>query len=355
MAFDSLVGHDRARSVLAKTLAQGRLPPALLFSGSEGIGKRTLALTVAKALLCERRGAEACGACSTCKRIAAGEEGLPESRARALKAEDVKLLNHFLHPDLILAEPSFENVKPVIKIEQIRALVAEIASRPFEATRRVMIIDDAHFMTPEGANSLLKSLEEPPPTSHIFLVTDSPQTLLPTIRSRCQTLRLSPLPQRQLEVWLIEKLSLAPQEARWRAALAGGSVGVALSFESEEHGKLRDELLGVLESAAAGEAMEALEAAQRLAERDDLLGALTALRSLLRDVAALHLGMEKGRLLNASDAARLGVLARGPIGERAAGLAEAVGESRAALRANANKLLALDMLLDVFAEKTAAR
>jgi DNA polymerase-3 subunit delta' len=320
--FASVLGHDRVKDLLARGLKRRRLPPALLFSGPEGIGKRALALAVARALVCEHGEGDACEGCAPCRRASRG-----------------------LHPDVFLVEP----VTAAIKIEQVREAAREILGRPFEAPARGFVIDDAHAMTEQASNALLKSLEEPPPTSHVILVTASPQALLPTIRSRCQQLRFSPLPAAQVEAHLRERQGLSPEEARLRAVLSGGSLGTALAFETEGYRSLRDELLSLLESLRGGGTAERLDAAERLAQHDDPQQALTVLRSLLRDLVALRAGTARDRLLNADVAERLEAMARGPLGERAPVMAELAGETRMALRGNANVALSMDQLADALA------
>lgn len=324
-AFANVLGHERIRDLLGRALANGRLPPALLLTGPRGVGKRTLATAVARALLCPNgAGGDACERCPACHRSGKG-----------------------IHPDLLVGEP--EGATNTLKIERVRELVREIDGRPFEAAARAVLIDDAHTMTEQAQNALLKSLEEPPATSHVFLVTASPQALLPTIRSRCQTLRFGPLPQAALVAHLQERVGLTPEDARLRASLAGGSLGAALAFESDEFRKLRDELLTILERAERFSVLERMEAADGLADHDDLALVLTALRSLLRDALALRAGAPAQSLLNADVAERLMAVARGPIGERAGVVAEAAEEARVALRGNAHKLLSVDALLESLA------
>jgi DNA polymerase III subunit delta' len=316
MAFDEVLGHERVRELLSRALDAARLPPALLLSGPDGVGKRTLALAVGRALVCERRGG--CEpTCAPCRRAAQGA-----------------------HPDVILVRPETQ----AIKIAQIRGVVREIMGRPFEARARAVVIDDAHSMTEEAANALLKSLEEPPATSHVLLVTSAPQALLPTIRSRCQTLRMGPLPPALLERHLRSQLGLEAEEARLRAALAGGSVGAALAFESEAYRAVREQLLALLEAPSG--ALARAEAAERIADLDDPLAALTVLRSLLRDVEAIRCGGAADRLLNRDVAGRLAPLAEGPLGARALSLMGLAGETTERLQANANKLLAMDLLVE---------
>jgi DNA polymerase-3 subunit delta' len=322
MPFDRVIGHDRVRELLARALKEGRLPPALLLTGPEGVGKRILAMEVARALLCASAGDNCCESCPPCHRTARG-----------------------LHPDLVVVEPE----SGAIKIDRVRELVRGILGRPFEGPARAFIVDEAHLLTEQAANALLKSLEEPPPTSHVFLVTASPQTLLPTVRSRCQTVRLGGLPEHVIEERLKSQFALDAGEARLRAVLSGGSLGAALRFQSEDFRKLRDELLVLLEGTESKRPLDRLEAAERLSEESDLPLALTALRALLRDVAALRAGARVDSLLNADVGARLQGLADGRWGERASSLAEVVGEARETLRGNANKLLAMDALLETFA------
>jgi len=322
MAFDGVLGHERVRELLARSLVQGRLPPAILLTGPRGVGKRTLATAVARALLCPNgAGGDACDRCPACHRTGKG-----------------------FHPDLLVGEP--EGATNSLKIERIRELVREIDGRPFEATARAILIDDAHCMTEQAQNALLKSLEEPPPTSHVFLITPSPQTLLPTIRSRCQTLRLGPLPASLLERALVDRLGLNPAEARLRVSVSAGSLGQALAFEGEAYAALRDDLLRVMAGWGRGGVVDRMESAEALADRDDVPLALAVLRTLLRDVAALAAGAPGETLLNADVADRLRPLASGPLGPRAAAIAEAAGETLFGLKGNASKLLSVDVLLD---------
>jgi DNA polymerase-3 subunit delta' len=352
-------GHDRARSILARALARDRLPPALLFAGPEGVGKKRLALAVAQAALCETApAAEPCGACRACRKVSAAlePERLEALRQEADRHPDEDVWRNFrLHPDLVLAEgwqltkTGRPRPEPEIRVGQVRDLIGEIAGAPFEARRRVFVVDDAHSMNDAAQNALLKSLEEPPPRSHVILVSAAPLGLRQTIRSRCQLLRFGPLTRSAVAAHLAERGGVPEEEARKQAALAGGSLGAALTFEAEPYARMREDLVQLLERVGSLDPMGRMEAAEALEETEDAGLLLTTLRSLLRDLLALRAGASSEALVHPDLAERLAPLARGPLGERAGVLADQAAEARIALRGFANKLLTFDLLVDSLA------
>ena len=359
MRLGDIRGHDRVRAILSRALERDRLPPALLFAGPDGVGKKALALALAQATLCERAPApEPCGACRACRRIEAAldPERLQELRHEADRHPDEDVWRNFrLHPDLVLAEGWWltrtgrPRTEPEIRVDQVRDLIGEIAGSPFEARRRVFVVDDAHTMNEAAQNALLKSLEEPPPRSHVFLVSSAPLGLRQTIRSRCQVLRFGPLPRAAVAAHLTEQGDMPEEEARLRAALAGGSLGSAFAFESDAYGRMREGLLTLLERADGLDPIGRMEAAEALEQAEDPALLLTTLRSLLRDLAALRAGAPGEALVNADVAGRLAPLASGRLAERAALLAERAGDARFALKGFANKLLTYDLLLEALA------
>jgi DNA polymerase-3 subunit delta' len=357
--FADVLGHERLRAALATALAQDRLPPALLLSGPEGVGKRRLALAVAAALVCETPTPDgACGQCNPCRRLARGITIQPEQRAaadEATKADPLRY-NFTLHPDVLLVEPSRSGKSVSLKVDQVRAVVDQVAARPFESRARAFIVDDAHLMNEQAQNAFLKSLEEPPRTSHLMLVTPWPQALLPTIRSRCQELRFGSLPLQIVERQLQSELQIGPDEARLRAVLSGGSLGEALTLDTEAYAALREDLLQLLAAAERATVMDRMDLADQVNALADAPAALTVLRGLLRDLGAIAAGGGASQLINADVGDRLAALAAGPLGARATALAQAVGDTRDVLlgripgtslmQGAAHKLLALDVLMD---------
>ena len=230
-------GHDAARARFRRSLDAGRLASTFLFVGPEGIGKRSFAMGLAQALLCshvsEEDPLQACGACESCQLIAAGT-----------------------HPDLLqVARPGGKNYIPLElfigpKEKRMReGLCHDIGMKPFLGGRRVAIIDDADYLNAEGANALLKTLEEPPPRSVMILIGTSAARQLPTIRSRCQTVRFAALDMPTLRNVLMEQgITSDEREAEELAGLAGGSLSRALELQDVTVRTFREEFLGRLSS-----------------------------------------------------------------------------------------------------------
>ena len=220
MSFSDIIGQDSAVAALHRSLASGRTAHAYLFSGIDGCGKKKTALALIGALFCgtEREG---CGTCPSCRKVTALQ-----------------------HPDLRIVEPD----GAFIKIDQIRELQRELAYRPFEAGLKACIIDDADRMNPAAANSLLKTLEEPPGKAVLILLTASIGSMLPTIRSRCQQLQFRGISPEHIEAYLVREGNDA-EAARLAAALADGSLGKALGFVQKvaltERGDILDRLVNL--------------------------------------------------------------------------------------------------------------
>ena len=314
--------------LLARAVARGTLPPSLIFSGPEGVGKRTTAVGLAQALNCERvvswaGGNSACGECASCRRI-----------ARAV------------HADVLTIEPGETGS---IKVDQVRDAVDRAAYRPFEGRRRVVIVDEADAVLPEAQNALLKTLEEPPPASVFVLITTRPDLLLPTVRSRCQRLRFGPLAVSEVANLLVRDHQVAADQAHAAAAAADGSVGRALAALEGDDDVVdaRDAAARLLQGAAASaDPRRRLDAARTLAggssDRDELARRLRAVSSLLRDLGVLLSRADDRALANADLKPQLHALLRAFDGERTIRAFSAVDRALDVLQRNASPKIVAD-------------
>nr|MBA3768487.1 DNA polymerase III subunit delta' [Acidobacteriota bacterium] len=236
--FEPLIGNQRVKDILRRMLTARRVPGAQLFAGLDGIGKKLFALEMAKALNCRAPvGVEACDACPSCVRI--NSSRFPHYDNDDANKEKIIWSEH---ADVGLVRP-FKNI---IRVPAIRELEREANFRPYEGTARLFIIEDADRMNEQSSNALLKTLEEPPRTTHLILVTSRPGALLPTIRSRCQVVRFAPLDAREIETHLLGDKKTSNTEAALRARAAQGSIGRAFSIDLESYQEQREAMLDVL-------------------------------------------------------------------------------------------------------------
>lgn len=337
--FDKLVGNQRAREVLGRMLAQGRVPGAMIFAGEEAVGKKLFAVELAKALNCRRpRGAEACDECPACKRIPRFAPPPAEDREKG------RSIAWSEHRDVGL----LRREKSVITVDQARDVERESNFRPQEGRARVFIVEEADRMNEQAANALLKTLEEVPPTSHLVLLTARPAGLLPTIRSRCQIVRFAPLAAREIEDYLTRNRKRAGQEARLVARLARGRLGRALELNLDAYREQRDAALTVLESllAAPPDRARLLRSAEELTDpkrKDEYEPHLDTLSALVHDAWLLSLSPD-AEIVNEDLRERLARSARTLDTPRAARWLSLVEELRAQLSVNVNRKIATDAL-----------
>ncbi len=255
MTFDDIIGHERQLAILRRAVAGGSIAHAYLFSGESGIGKKTVAVALGAAVNCSSTSnGTGCGRCGSCGKASSGN-----------------------HPDIhILSADGGE-----IKIDQVREAQAILALKPFEGKMKVLIVDDADSLNSAAQNAFLKTLEEPPGDSLIILVAVASESLLPTIRSRCQKIAFYPLPRRLLAKMLIEKQGMAEDEAMFIAAVARGSIGRGLGMDPEA------------ERLERAEALELLAKAYRGMDTEDLLSSAEAVsKSREKLERFLEIGLE---------------------------------------------------------------
>ncbi|UMZ75241.1 ATP-binding protein [Natranaerofaba carboxydovora] len=252
MQFEDFVGQKDIISVLKKKLAEDRIGHAILFCGPNGQGKRTLALLFAKAILClEQEGSKKdgfCGECISCKKV-----------------------DKFIHPDLLFIAPQGKS----IKIEQVRELKKELLFKPGEGDKKIFIMEDVHAMSNEAANSMLNILEEPPEYVVSVLLTSNLSMLLPTILSRCEIYKFSPVPPKDMYEYFKGNINYnvnhIENDINKAVALSGGRLAKAKMFlENDLYKNQEREIIEAFETFLDKKNRLALfEWAEKLAEKTD--------------------------------------------------------------------------------------
>ena len=300
-----LIGNKSAAETLSRLIEADRVPNALLFAGPEGVGKKQFAIELARCLVCPgKSGAIACGECPACHR--AGEFSIPAFE----KGEHSDFVFFSQHPDIGMVVPFRRN----LRIGAIRALETEAHFLPYESRTRVFIIDEAEKMNDAASNALLKTLEEPPSTSHIILIASRADSLLPTIRSRCQTIRFGPIGFEEIERYLIDVAEFSPEDAKLAARVSGGSLARALAIVPASFRTQRISMLGVVKAAAADSKRDLLAAAEEMNDakaKDEYDEKLLILQDLIHDVWLLSKAENPSSILHIDIAAELTALAEG--------------------------------------------
>jgi DNA polymerase-3 subunit delta' len=275
MSFKEVLGHTRPITLLQRAIINEKVVNSYLFLGSEGIGKKVVALQFAKALNClggETEKGDACDHCTSCRKI-----------------------DHALHPDVLLIEPIGQGIKK----EQVIQMQRELAYKPYEGKHRVCILTAADRMAHDIPNTLLKTLEEPPLHTVIILLANNSRFILPTILSRCQPIRFNPLPISLVSKWLMEGKGFDEAEAHLLASLSEGSPGKALEIQEEIRQIPREELLkdwvGLksLSFERIGSWVESLPS-----QRENLLLMLEVAKTLLRDLVMVKTLKKQPKLIH---------------------------------------------------------
>jgi DNA polymerase-3 subunit delta' len=313
-AFGQVLGQVFVSKVMQAALEAGRSAQAYLFFGPGGCGKKTAAMALAQALFCRQEPNKGCGSCTDCRRVREGK-----------------------HPDFFVFGPQGSS----FKVEQVRDILREAAMKPYEASRRVMVLDKVELMSPEAANALLKVLEEPNASLCFVLVTTSRAKILPTIASRCQAMRFGPLPEPVLAGLIERDMGLSAPEAKALAGLSGGSLRTAQRLSGEQGAEIRELAEGFLEAAASHSTLMALNwSASAVAEKKRLDELFDLIGAYLRELWIDKAGLPKHLKILAQPPKHGGGLSP----ERVQSLMLAVSRAQGQAKRNANLPLLLDHL-----------
>lgn len=325
MLLSALRGQNPAVGVLERALKQARLANAYLFDGPSGVGKERAAMGLAKATLCAKRPLIGCDACNVCTRVHAGN-----------------------HPDVRVFRPRDEGNRN-IQIEVLREQILPVAKfAPFEGGRAFLIFPDADVsfpeQHPEAANALLKTLEETRANVHFVLLSERPDRLLVTIRSRCQRVRFGRLPPLVIE-HVLETAGVREDEWETAIALADGRADRALSLVEGGRGKaLLEQALRIDAVLERGQAGRIVELSEELCKDANLPLIIDMLCAFYRDVAAAALGVDAHKLLLRQALEPIRAQSTKLGAARAAARVQKLGELAELMSRNANPQITLDHL-----------
>jgi DNA polymerase III subunit delta' len=327
MGFSQIVGHREQLAVLRQALQDGRLHHAYLFMGPDGVGKKTLAFCVAKAIHCEVGNDDFCGACANCARIQDGN-----------------------HPEVRSIEPLAG--KKEISIQQVRELQKDLNFRSFSGRKKIAVLDPATLMNLPAQNALLKTLEEPPKDSLLILITSNGGGLLSTVRSRCLRLTFHPLARHLVSGFLASRTGTQSDVAELLAAMSNGSLGAVSNIDAHELLARRRRWVERLSSLRSGDYRAAMANAEVLADtREDCLRFLEWAETWYRDLLVYILSKDPQKMVNVDmlshiqeQSAKLnteGILLR---------ISESMG-ARARIERNLNRRMVLENLLLIAVEE----
>lgn len=346
--WDVVVGQARVKAALRNALREGRLAHAYLFSGPEGAGMDAAAIALARAALCETGPDGPCGSCRQCALTAALQhpdlflhfplpvgrnEGADDDPIARLAPQEVEAVRREV--SLKAADPYHEISVPragQIKVNSIRAMRRQASLGSFDRGRKVFLLFDAGAMTPEAANALLKTLEEPAAGTLIVLTSSDPDALLPTVVSRCQHVRFDRLTEGEIAAALAAREGIDASRAALVAKLASGSYARARLLLGEDLTAGRNAAVDLLRAFLHRPARDAADIirARADAERDELADSLALLQTWIRDAMLVASG--RAPEANADDAATLGKFAAGhpafDYGAAASALDRAVSDLR---------------------------
>lgn len=320
--FGDIIGQEQIREHLQTALQTRRISHAYLISGERNSGKEFIAKVFAMALQCEKGGVEPCQECHSCKQAISGN-----------------------HPDIIRLVPERPNL---ISVEDIRSKInADMGIKPYQGPYKIYLISEGEKMTPQAQNALLKTLEEPPAYGVILILTNSLESMLPTILSRCVQLHMKPVPDALVKKYLMETLRVPDYKAEVCTAFARGNVGRAkLLASSEEFDKVKEEAVTLLKYIHEMELSEIVAAIKKITEYQlDVTDYLDILSIWYRDVLLFKAMNDANHLIFREEIQYIKKVADRSSYEGIEKILEALDKAKARLAANVGFDLTMQLLL----------
>lgn len=320
--FKHVVGHKATIAHLKTAIQTDKLSHAYILSGEDGMGKNLLAGAFVQTLLCEDKLTEidACGTCKSCLQAISGN-----------------------HPDIIRVT----HEKASIGVDDIRIQVNnDILIKPYSSKYKIYIIDESEKMTEQAQNALLKTLEEPPAYGIILLLTNNLSALLPTILSRCITLKLKSVAQNEIEEFLMKEHKIPDYLAELSAVFAQGNVGKALQFaSSEEFSQMKNDVLHLLKYIDEMELYELIDRLKTFSEnKDSIQHYLDFIILWFRDVLMYKVTRDVNQLIYKSEFSDIAKQANIRSYEGLENIIKAIEKAKVRLNANVNFDITIELM-----------
>lgn len=320
MTFSDVIGQSLLVHRLKRIISSGRIVHAYLFSGPRGSGKKTFGSLFAKALLCESRDQRPCDRCLSCRRFVSGN-----------------------HPDVVFIRLE----KSSIGVDDIREMQRDIQVKPFMHGYKIYIIEEAHAMTPQAQNALLKTLEDPPEHAVLILLSDRMEGMLPTVLSRCHMLRLGRMSRKDIGLILERRLGLSPADASSFARISQGLPGKALELaQSREYRDILDKTFEFIKALGKGLTMaDAVQNTFFAENRDHADEILDILLIWFRDLIVYQETQNEELIANIGKINLIKSQAGSFTTKEVQAIIEKIKECKKMLKGNANYQLAIDNML----------
>ena len=320
--FKDIVGHKDIIRYIQSAVQEDKVSHAYIINGERGSGKKLLSELFAATLMCEKKGAEPCNVCHSCKQA--------ESRN---------------HPDIIHVQHEKPNT---ISVEDIRTQVNnDVLIKPYQGPYKIYIIAEADLMTPQAQNAILKTIEEPPEYAVFFLLTENGDKLLPTITSRCVMLKLRNIKDTLIKKYLMEKMGIPDYKADVCTAFAQGNIGRALMLANSEHfNEIHDDAIQLLKYMDEMEHSEIVQAIKRINKyKLEINDYLDIIMIWFRDVLMYKATLDVDKVVFKGELNAIKERAKKSSYEGIERILESLEKAKARLKANVNFDLVMELLL----------